>query len=655
MGRGDISLQPVQRGSRGHEFEQSSDENAISIVGRLRTHYDFWKSELQASSFVLQIIKHGYYIPFLEMPSSFIERNNRSSLNNKQFVEEAIDALLLKGCVEELAAPAFCCNPLTVAEKNQKLRLVLDLRQINEKIKITKFRYEDLTTFAETFDKNDYFFKFDFKSGYHHIDILPEHQKYLGFAWEYSNGITRYFKFVVLPFGLASACYVFTKVVRPLVTKWRSLGIKSIVYIDDGINGQGSFDNTKTAARIVKSDIEKSGFVINMTKSDFEPKQVGEWLGTNIDTKSMKFSVPIRKIKGIKACIKSILVDSTCTVKQLSKVTGLLSSMHLSIGPLVRLFTRYLYRTIENRNTWFDFIHIDSETRFELQFWYDNIEQRNGYTFKPCPSYTNIVFTDASDTGYGGFYCNRLGKVLCTGKFSNLEKTTSSTSRELLAIKFVLESFEKILTNESVTVHVDNINAARILSVGSSKVHLQNICLDIFQFCLRKNIKFIAQWVPREYNRQADALSRINDTDDWSIDHSSFMMISSRYGPFTIDRFADNRNKKIERFNSKFYCPGTLAVDCFTENWNFENNWICPPVKLICYALRHLKLCQANGTVIIPMWKSSYFWPTIYPNGVTLASFIKEFTVFDPYFISESNSVFSGYANFRCMALNVEF
>ena len=41
--------------------------------------------------------------------------------------------------------------------------------------------------------------------------------------------------FCVLPFGLASACYVFTKLLRPLVKRWRSLGLHVFLYIDDGI------------------------------------------------------------------------------------------------------------------------------------------------------------------------------------------------------------------------------------------------------------------------------------------------------------------------------------------------------------------------------------------------------------------------------------
>ena len=62
-------------------------------------------------------------------------------------------------------------------------------------------------------------FKFDLKSGYHHNDILQEHQTFLGFSWVV-NGVQKFFVFTVLPFGLSSP-YIFTMVVRVLVRYWR--------------------------------------------------------------------------------------------------------------------------------------------------------------------------------------------------------------------------------------------------------------------------------------------------------------------------------------------------------------------------------------------------------------------------------------------------
>ena len=49
------------------------------------------------------------------------------------------------------------------------------------------------------------------------------------------NGIVNYYVFKVLPFGLSTACYLFTKLMRPLVTYWHGRDLKAIIYLDNGI------------------------------------------------------------------------------------------------------------------------------------------------------------------------------------------------------------------------------------------------------------------------------------------------------------------------------------------------------------------------------------------------------------------------------------
>ena len=92
---------------------------------------------------------------------------------------------------------------------------VLDLRHVNKHIKHNKFRYENFSVLSGMLNKDDYFTTFDLKSGCHHIEIHPENRNFLGFELTFKDGSTRYFRFCLLPFGLASACYVFTKILRP--------------------------------------------------------------------------------------------------------------------------------------------------------------------------------------------------------------------------------------------------------------------------------------------------------------------------------------------------------------------------------------------------------------------------------------------------------
>ena len=78
------------------------------------------------------------------------------------------------------------------------------------------------------------------------------------------DGVTKYFKFTVLPFGLSLWDHIFfSKVMRPLVKYWRSKAITIVVYLDDGISAAANFSKCQGNSLLVRSELSKSGFVAN--------------------------------------------------------------------------------------------------------------------------------------------------------------------------------------------------------------------------------------------------------------------------------------------------------------------------------------------------------------------------------------------------------
>ena len=178
--------------------------------------------------------------------------------------------------------------------------------------------------------------------------------------------------------------------------------------------------------------------------------------------------------------------------------------------------------------------------------------------------------------------------------------------------------------NERVRWFSDNQNVVWILETGSKKPLLQKEAIAVFSIAAQSLIHIEPEWFPRTENQQADYLSRIQDRDDWIIQPALFATIDQLWGPHTIDRFANNLNTQLPRFNSRFWCPGTEAVDTFTCDWRHEVNWACPPSHLISRTIRHAAKTCSRGTLIVPAWPSAPFWPVLYPNGCEEASFIKE-------------------------------
>lgn len=67
----------------------------------------------------------------------------------------------------------------------------------------------------------------------------------------------------------------------------------------------------------------------------------------------------------------------------------------------------------------------------------------------------------------------------------------------------------------------------------------------------------------------------------------------------------------MDKFYSRFWNPGTSGVDAFGFDWSKGNNWIVPPVNLTTRVIKHLILCKARGTLILPRWQSAPFWPLL--------------------------------------------
>ena len=76
----------------------------------------------------------------------------------------------------------------------------------------SKVKFEDAKTmlfsFVDSFQ--NWLFSFDMKSGYHHIDIFPPEQEFLGFSW-FEDGFAHFYKFTVLLLGPSTGPYIFTQ------------------------------------------------------------------------------------------------------------------------------------------------------------------------------------------------------------------------------------------------------------------------------------------------------------------------------------------------------------------------------------------------------------------------------------------------------------
>jgi hypothetical protein len=200
------------------------------LRNRLRDNIAFWRT-FCTSTLILSILTVGYHLPWLNGPPTapHFQKNHPSAFEYPEFVTEAVQQLVVIGAAMEVSFRPFVVSPLGVVSKAlDKLRLILDLRFINSFLQVQKFKYESIREVSQLAKLGDHLLSVDLKSGYHHVDVAPEFWQYLGFEWQ-----GKYYVFCQLPFGLATACFVFTKLMKQLVAFWRKSGIRVIPYIDD--------------------------------------------------------------------------------------------------------------------------------------------------------------------------------------------------------------------------------------------------------------------------------------------------------------------------------------------------------------------------------------------------------------------------------------
>ena len=278
-----------QEKSSFHSDSESITQSMLNVspVNSLKNHIDYWR-KINASDYILKIIAEGYMLPFKTTPDNILLDNNSSSKNNTNFVNDEIKKLIGKGCISEVFTQPKVVNPLTVAGNSSKLRLVLDCRHINKHLYQFKYKYEDTNTARKLFEKGDFLFSYDLKSAYHHIMISPEFRTYLGFKWQ-----NKFYVFNVLCFGLATAGFIFSKVLREVIRYWRSNSLRVVMYLDDGLGGAKDFDECLRVSNLVKKDLYNLGFIIAEEKCNWYPVQTIVWLGIVWNTTKTRPSTQI--------------------------------------------------------------------------------------------------------------------------------------------------------------------------------------------------------------------------------------------------------------------------------------------------------------------------------------------------------------------------
>ena len=457
----------------------------------------------------------------------------------------------------------------------------------------------------------------DLKDAYFSLPIAKRYKKYLRFIWQ-----GQLYEYQCLCFGLSLAPFYFTKVMKPIFSKLRREGINCTFYIDDSLYLNHSKNVLEANTNKALSLFHSLGFTVNAEKSLLTPSRQMVHLGFVLDTTAYTVSLPAEKVDKIKEECVNLLQSHGVTIRQFSKLIGLLVSSFLAIR-YAQLHTRYLeiYKTqsLNKLHSYDHTIYLSKKIRSELTWWHEHINDCNGRSISEIlglDSWQFEVYTDASSYGWGatlfqaGKYFRKTG-----GRWLNREKQQHINILELRAIQFALFAFRTFITHCYVRLHCDNTTAISYINKfgGCRNTSMNYLSRKIWLWCIDNKASITAIHIPGIHNILADRLSRkFTDNIEWGLDITIFEQLCSLCGTPLIDLFASRLNHKLSAYYSWRPDPFCTGVNAFSQSWDHQYAYAFPPfnqISKVLYKLNSHKSCTI--LLIFPYWPSQPWFPSL--------------------------------------------
>ena len=571
----------------------------------LTKNLECW-NKIETPYYVKKWLSEGVSIPFISEPIPNELENYITNSEEEKFIDIKLKEYLAENYISKVTEKPTCVSPLGCVLKkgNEKYRIITDMRYVNQYINVPKIRYEDLSDLPKVVKNNDLYAKVDLKDGFNNIFIKKDYRKFFGFKWKKS-----YYIWNVLNFGCSISPYLFTKILRPVVTYLRSCNVRILLYVDDFLI-VGSKDSISLDIELVIDTLTDLGWKINYDKSCLTPSDQVEYLGLQIQNREdgvPVLKVPKSKINKVRKDIRRVLKLNYVTARVLSKVAGQCNFICKAVLP-GKLMLRNVYNLIKQKITWETKLELNASAKNDLVWWAESLEKWNGKVILPSEIDGQLV-TDASQTGWGGHY----GKEITQGFWDQTMSQKHSNIRELMAVLLSIRAFLPHLENKTINILSDNITTiAYINHMGGPMDELTNIAKLIWAEAIQHNITIVAKHLSGRLNTQADGLSRAVDKHEWMLSKPLFLYLDSVWGPHSIDRFASMTSTQLPVYNSRFWDPNGMLMDALAQkDWGVENNFVNPPIRLLDKVMDIVQQQKAHATVIAPWWPAQTWFSSL--------------------------------------------
>ena len=311
------------------------------------------------------------------------------------------------------------------------------------------------------------------------------------------------------------------------------------------------------------------GWLVNLEKSELEPKQDFDFVGYQFDLRSDRVQLTQDRWQNLQEKMLKLLSLLACPVREFMSLIGLLKATKKQVH-LGRLHMRLIQW--HHKNNWRvpesleKVIPIPRSLHPHLQWWLKEDNVLTGQPLHPIKHAVQI-FTDASIEGWGAHFDRHTAR----GTWSLPGRKLHINYLELKAVFLALKEFQDLCSNKIVLVATDNTTVVSYINKEGGMRSGPTLCptMENLDLVYQEISDSKARHIPGQLNVVADKLSRLGQTiqTEWFLLPEVFHSICSRWHRPKIDLFATRFNNKLPLFVSPVPDPLATAVDALSRPW----------------------------------------------------------------------------------------
>lgn len=561
-------------------------------------------------------LSKGYSLQFGRRPPTFngVRTTVVGDPLRSQALSQEVSQLLEKGAIECVPASArrrgFYSSYFLVTKQDGGFRPILDLRHLNQFLKVLPFRMLRTVDVLRSVRHGDWFTSIDLRDAYFHVPIAPRHRQFLRFAFR-----GQAYQYRVLPFGISLAPRVFTRCVAAALAPLQARGMRILPYLDDWLVCASSREQVSSDTSTLLAHVTDLGLTVNIAKSSLTPRQGIVFIGMALNSVTMKACPSPRRVDNILRLVSQVREGTGLTFGLLLSLLGTLVSVS-AIVPLGLLLVRPL-------QVWVNSLGLDPERhqrrlvrnsgrlRRLLEPWQSRDSLCQGVVMGSLPSRREVVATDASRSGWGAVWSHRAVR----GSWGPLQQQQHINVLELRAVYLALKHFLPVLRGKHVLVRSDNTSTVYHVNHQGGVRSVQSLreAQRLLHWAFPRLASLRAVFLPGVQNLAADMLSRQGPPPgEWRLDPSVIQEVWRRYGTAEVDLFASSETTHCRLWFSLSETTSPLGQDALAHDWPQGCLlYAFPPLPLLTLVLDRVAACNHRVLLVAPYWPGRVWFPRI--------------------------------------------